>query len=465
MGAGGMSKIVTALALSVLGIGALGTSPPSKAAPATGAMCGANLCVQHVVVLYMENHSFDNVLGFWCAQTGHCNGMPPTVTLAGGIKVTPSTMPDLVPTIEHSVGGQVRAIDGGKMDGWAALKGCDVTTKYACVSGSQPAQIPNLITLASSFALSDETFSMADSASWAGHLYAVAATTDGFEGDIPSPALTGGPGWGCDSGKTTSWMAGTPKHATVPSCVPDPALKIANGGAFRATPVPYVPTIMDRLAAASLSWKIYTDPSPLTNPHGAYNWATCPTFAECLDTSQKKNMVATQQVLSDAKAGTLPNFSLVLDGLGTYGQIVQHNGMSMAVGDNFIGTLTSALEAGPEWDSTTLFITYDDCGCFYDHVAPGKNPDGTVQGPRSPLVIVSPYAVAGYVDSTPTTFAGILAYVEQNFALAPLSVNDAGAYPFTNSFNYSQVPLVPVPMHQAPVSAAQRSLVSPPDAT
>src|SRR4029077_3858029 len=108
-----------------------------------------------------------------------------------------------------------------------------------------------------------------------------------------------------------------------------------------------------------------------------------------------------------------------------------------------------------EWSSTALFITYDDCGCFYDQIPPGLNPDGTQRGVRVPLVIVSPYAIPGYVDTTTTTFAGILAYVEQTFGLAPLGVNDAGAYAFANAFDYSRPPRAPLPMRYTPVSAAQ----------
>ena len=72
---------------------------------------------------------------------------------------------------------------------------------------------------------------------------------------------------------------------------------------------------------------------------------------------------------------------------------------------------------------------------------PGTNPDGTPQGPRSPLIIVSPFAKPGYTDTIATTFAGILAFVEKNFGLSPLGVNDAGAYAFTNAFNLAQMPL------------------------
>ena len=420
--------------------------------------------IQHVVVLYQENHSFDNVLGFWCAQTHHCLGMPPSVTLAGGVVVTPSVTPDHVPKLDHTVKAQTAAIDNGAMDGWSSIQGCS-SPGYACVSGYTPSQVPNIVTLAGSFAVSDRTFSEADSPSWGGHLYAVAATTDGFTGDNPSCAdgvvkPCGAGGWGCDSHKVSGWVDPN-SHAliTEPSCVPDPALKLPNGGAFAPTPVSYVPTIMDRLDQARLPWQIYTTTSRPPSGTDSYQWATCPSFAECLDTKQRAHMVPTDDVLTDAQKGTLPAFSLVLPAADTdpiSGGASQHNEKSMTVGDRWIGTLTSALEHGPEWSSTALFITYDDCGCFYDQVPPGLNPDGTQRGTRVPLVIVSPYAVYRYVDSTPASFASILAFTERTFGLAPLNVNDAGAYSFTNAFNYSQPPTPPVPMVQQPVTRAER---------
>jgi phospholipase C len=426
--------------------------------------------IQHVIVLYQENHSFDNVLGNWCASTGHCIGMPPTITLKTSkgrhVVVTPAQAPDQVPVIAHSVAAQTTAIDGGRMDGWAKLTGCSASQHYACTDYYTPAQIPNIITLASNFAMSDETFSEADSPSWGGHLYAVAASTGGFTGDNPTctSAAPCGQGWGCDSNKISAWrnpVSGA--LAQEPSCIPDPALSNPNGGAFAPTPVPNIPTIMDRLDAAALPWKIYTTPTPDINlvppAQASYKWATCPSFAECLDTAQRQKMVPTDTILNDAANATLPAFGLVLPSPWSdpiSGGASQHNATSMAVGDNWIGKLTSALEASPEWGSTALFITYDDCGCFYDQAVPGTNPDGTPQGIRVPLVIVSPYAIAGYVDTTKTTFAGILRYVEQTFNLLPLSLNDANAYAFANAFNYAQTPIAPVRMVEQPLNAAQR---------
>jgi phospholipase C len=86
------------------------------------------------------------------------------------------------------------------------------------------------------------------------------------------------------------------------------------------------------------------------------------------------------------------------------------------------------------------------------------NPDFTVQGPRSPLVIISPYARPGYTDTRPTTFAGILAYVEHTFGLAPLSPNDADGYGFNKAFNYSQSPLTPAHMVTRPLPASAKKI-------
>jgi len=416
--------------------------------------------IQHVVVIYQENHSFDETLGYWCNtfSPARCDGFTGAVRLKDGVVVLMKQSPDVVPEVDHSVSSQKKAIDAGRMDGWDQIEGCTLDDGYGCLTYYVPGQIPNLTHLAAHFAVSDRTFSMADSPSWGGHLYAVAATTDGFTGENPvaDPSIRPGPGWGCDSNKQTYWVNSSKQALFEPSCVPDPSLHIANGGAYEATPVRYVPTIMDRLKSARLSWRLYTADSSQSE----YVWATCPSFAECLDTPQQRNLVPTDQVISDANAGTLPNFSLVLPGGGAAAGASQHNGTSMVTGDSWIGKVVSAVENGPDWSSTAIFITYDDCGCFYDHVAPGTNPDGSHQGPRMPLVIVSPYVRAGHTDSTVATTLSILAFTEHAFGLSPLSSNDAKAYNYSGSFNYSQTPLAPVPMVQ--IAPPRGEVVMPP---
>jgi phospholipase C len=182
---------------------------------------------------------------------------------------------------------------------------------------------------------------------------------------------------------------------------------------------------------------------------GGYAWAICPTIAQCLY-RDAHHIADPDTFVKDAKAGTLPSFSVITPS-GRHVADSEHNGFSITAGDDWIGQLASALMAGPEWDSSVMFITWDDCGCFYDQAKPGINPDGTRQGPRAPLVIVSPYVKPSYTDSVATTFAGVLGYVEHTFGLAPLGVNDAGAYAYAQAFNYAQKPLGPVPMVNRPV--------------
>ena len=431
------------------------TSPSPSPSP-------GNTPIKHIVLLYQENHSFDNVLGPLCAANTRatpCDGVT-TGTLPNGTTIPLSDTPDLVPQVDHSVATQTTSIDGGKMDGFANISGCSAPA-YSCYSAYLPSQIPNAAALATTFTISDRTFELSPVPSWGAHLELVAQTLDGFLGNNPfyntsaSPPPMGN-GWGCDSNKDEYWTApGATTSAPVPACIPDPSLnpmQYPNGGAYRPTPVQHVDTIMDRLDAAGLSWKLYTS---------NYDWAICPTFADCLDTSQKLNMVAPTQFTTDAQNGTLPSFSILLPQGAVTGPTSQHNGTSMAVGDNWIGAAISAVENGPDWSSTAIFITWDDCGCFYDHVPPPVSTEGI----RVPMIIVSPYAKPGFTDSTDATFASMLAYTEATFGLMPLGPDDAGAYDYSNAFDYQQTPIAPVRMTQQTISPAEVQYLAahPPD--
>ena len=455
-------------------LGASGAMALAALAAASGATrAQAATPIQHVVVIYLENHSFDNVLGYWCDQhPGRCpdGGMPSRVTLSDGAVVRPTLDPDTVPNVQHDEQAQVAAmhIVGGvpQMNGWQNIPGapgdqlgCDAAAHYKCISGYQPSQIPNLTTLAGSFAISDKTFSMADSPSWGGHLYAAMASVDGFVGNNPmaKPGVAAGPGWGCDSDKITPWITPAGRQERIPSCIPDYNLGLPNGGAFEPTPAAYHASIFDRLDSAGLSWRIYGDAAS-SHPGDGYDWSICPSLAECLYTSQRQHLVDAGTFITDAKS-ELPAFSIVAAG-GLHGLVGDscHNKFSMTACDNYIGQLVSAVENGPDWRSTAIFITFDDCGCFYDQVPPPLAPDGTREGPRVPLIIVSPYAKPGYTDTAGTSFTGILAYTEQTFHLAPLGVNDAHAYAFTSAFNYSQAPLKPVRMALRPLPATAKRI-------
>src|SRR5215469_12264937 len=129
----GLGAAVAAIA-ALAGVGAAG--PPGATA--------ASRPIRHVVVIYLENHSFDNVLGYWCdVHRARCpdGGMPARVKLSNGAVVKPTVDPDTIPNITHNGQAQVIAMDNGKMDGWNKIPpffiqiGCGARWSYACISG------------------------------------------------------------------------------------------------------------------------------------------------------------------------------------------------------------------------------------------------------------------------------------------------------------------------------------------
>jgi phospholipase C len=446
-------------ALASMMVVAVASTIASAVVPRSALATGNGSPIRHVVIFFQENHSFDNVLGWFCATTTRqnpCDGAS-TGLLSNGTRIPLSQPPDVVPSGCYLPVHQQRGIDGGKMDGFGDVCNCKLSSR-PCYSAYRPSQIPNLSGLASTFAISDRTFELSPVPSWSGHSELVAPTLDGFTGDLPfynagqsPPPPPQGRGWGCDSNRDALWTAPASTAPTPePACIPDPSLdpvKYPFGGAYRATPVPHVDTIMDRLDAGGLSWKVYSN---------NYIWSICPTFADCLYTPQKARVVSPSRFVSDAQTGNLPNFSVLLPSGGVSGSTSQHNGTSMALGDNWIAQAVSAVEKGPDWSSTAIFITYDDNGGFYDHVPPPFAGAGI----RVPMVIVSPYARPGYTDSTAATFASMLAFTEHTFGLASLSAFDSSAYDFSNAFNYLQAPLPGVALSPHPISGQEQTYLA-----
>jgi phospholipase C len=425
-------------AMAVTTAGLFGGAPPARA---------ANSPITHIVVLMQENHSFDSELGFWCDQNPtRCAGMPATVKLADGTTVVPGITPDKVPTVDHSVNAQTRALG----DDWDHIRGCFASTGYACISGYDPSTIPNLSALASRYTILDHAFSLANAPSWGGHVDELAGTTDGFTGQNPHAAqgVTPGPGWGCDSDKLGTMLPVNGKAVpSQPSCIPDYSLGLPNGGAYEPTVVKHVPTILDKMDTAGVSWKIYALSTATAQkypnlPPTSYGWSACPSFADCRYTSQDANLVNSNNFFTAASAGKLPNVSFVMPTGNRNNVYSQHNGQSNAAGDNWIGRVVSAVMNGPVGSSSAVIITYDDCGCFYDQVTPPLAPDGRQMGPRMPFVIVSPYANPASTDSTVTSSTGsILAFIEWDFGLPALGVNDGQADNLSTDFNLNQQPL------------------------
>jgi phospholipase C len=162
--------------------------------------------------------------------------------------------------------------------------------------------------------------------------------------------------------------------------------------------------------------------------------------------------LASSNIINAAQNGTLANLSLVMPS----GSNSQHNSRSMGVGDNWIGKVMNAIMNGPQWSSPAVFISYDDCGCFYDHVSP---PPG--DGPRLPMVIASPYAKSGFTDSTVATPESMLAFVEHLFGVPAMAGQEAVAYDALNMLSGVLLAVADPRRAELPAQAARAAGTTP----
>src|SRR5262249_6435603 len=157
----------------------------------------------------------------------------------------------------------------------------------------------------------------------------VAGQLDGFVGVGPTNSAGDGPlkgGWGCDSGKDSPWKnPANPKAPVlmVPSCIP----RQDRFGPYRPSPVKHIPTILDRVSYAGLTWKIYADTAPSAT---GYIWSICPTLASCIYDPKRHNHPSAnwqerETFFDDAAAGQLPAYSAVMPNF----ELSQHNHRSM----------------------------------------------------------------------------------------------------------------------------------------
>src|SRR5208337_291348 len=116
-------------------------------------------------------------------------------------------------------------------------------------------------------------------------------------------------------------------------------------------------------------------------------------------------------------------------------------------GENWTVDRINSIMQGPDWNSTAIFLTWDDFGGFYDHAVPSQI-DRFGLGPRVPLIIISPYAKAGTVVHTQYEFSSVLKFIESMLSLPSLGTRDATANDLLDAFDFTQNPLPPVVLNE-----------------
>lgn len=217
------------------------------------------------------------------------------------------------------------------------------------------------------------------------------------------------------------------------------------------------PTLTDELNAKDLSWRYYT-PSPSsiwTAPNSIQHMCgpdiPPPHATKCVGSDWVNNVVFytarnPAPILTDISQNRLPAVSWVIPS----GRNSDHaNSTANTGGPAWVAAIVNAIGNSAYWPTTAIIITWDDWGGWYDHVPPPQVVDdgyswgsGYVYGFRVPLIVVSPYAKAGYISHVNHDFGSILNFVEQNFGLSQLGYADShAADDLSDCFDLTQRPL------------------------
>lgn len=381
--------------------------------------------IQHFVFILKENRSFDHYFGTFPGADGAT-----TATLSTGQVIPIGPAADQLPRdFNHSWLSAITSIDYGRMDKFDVLIGpateaCNINGDYGCFTQMSQQDIPNYFALAKYFVLSDHMFSSIHGTSLPNHLYSVAGQSGGMY-DQPVLRSTGTLQLACEAepGSTVLVMD-------------------AQGNVTAPFPCFDFDVLTDSLQAAGVSWKFYAPAGSFWNPLDAINhvrntslWST--------------NVVPDTQFVLDAATGNLPEVSWLV----TSGTFSEHPSNSTCVGENWSVQQVEAVMNGPDWNSTALFLGWDDWDGLYDHLPPPQT-DQYGLGPRVPMIIISPYAKSGFISHTPYEFSSYLKLVEERYNLVPLTQRDAAASDMLDSFNFNQSPLPPLSLSTRSCSPA-----------
>src|SRR6201986_2954838 len=385
---------------------------------------GTNLAaVNHVVVLMLENRSFDHMLGYLYAGSGNVSpsGQPfegltgnescpdSTGKQVGVYQITPSTpnayfMPGADPgegykatndqlwgTDTAPAAGTPAAMTGFITD-FAYTISWETKDKWSIVAATSPGWImgcftpqalPVLSALARGYAVCDHWFASAPTETLPNRAFALAGTSQGHMDDYT-------------------------KTYTCPS-------------------------IFGALTRAGVSWRVFGyDKQPLTRAD----------FPD-ITSADASHFGLFTDFQAAAAAGTLPAFTFLEPSWPSTGNS-QHPNYTVALGEQLIHDTYEALQPGPGWPQTLFVLTYDEHGGCYDHVPPpwgATPPDNSAGefgfafarfGVRVPTLLISPLIAPGTVyrvpdGTTPLDHTSILKTVEQRWNLQPLTARDAAA--------------------------------------
>lgn len=375
---------------------------------------GDALPFEHVVVLMMENRSFDHyfsklpqygVTDVDVADESHFNYDPDT---------SPPTKVNFfhesrycIKDVAHHWSEVHLQYNGGDMDGFVATNN---PGGARAMGYHDQDDLPYLYWLSKNFAISDRNFCSLLGPTWPNRFY-----------------FYGGTSWG----NTQTGDLGD----LLPGSVPSKGKKIT-----------------EQLDEAQRSWKIYRD--------GIVS------FAVVFEQNAKHFGSSMTKFDEDVDNDTLPNLAIIDPSFTGANQNDDHPPANLQKGQKFIARVVNKLMSKPEvWKKTVFFLMYDEHGGYYDHVTPPPacEPDNLVPtdfkfdrlGVRTPLIVASPFVKPGYVSHFVTDHTSVTRFIQNRFDLPSLTRRDANAWPLLDLFDFDSAPLL------TPPSDAPEAVVDP----
>ncbi len=421
----GMRAALFPAAVAALMLGACSagvSSVPQAAGGSTGIHPpNSSSKIKHIVIIIQENRSLNNLFnGFPGAKTvkygydskGHKIALQPV-----GLSTTWD--------IEHNYIDFLAACNGtGNYPGThCRMNGFDKES-WGCGAGTQRcpdpeppysyvphSEIKPYFYLGEHYVLADQMYaSNVDASSFISHQYIIAAQASSAV-NYPSSW------WGCEGGSTDDIGTLDSERqygSDIPMC-------FSNN------------TLGAELDHAGLSWAYYAS---VVSGDGGF-WSAYQNIKPIYEGSDwKKDVISPQtNFFSDVSKGKLRDVTWITPTCANS----DHAGCASSTGPSWVASLVNAVGKSKYWDSTAIFVFWDDYGGWYDPEPPAKlDYDGL--GVRIPMLIVSAYAKAGYVSHTHYEHGSILKFAEDTFGLASLSASDKRATAPDDAFDFNKPP-------------------------
>jgi len=392
--------------------------------------------IKHVVIIYQENRSFDSYFGTY----PHALDDPGYVPLLGtpavdgipagsynpdqnGNKIYPWVMAAGQDTKDpdHGYNDMIASYDRGLMDKfYIESQNHNGGGKFA-MGHHDWRSIPAYWAYAQHFTIADNWFQPIFGPSTPGNLFLGAARSgtapNGLSVDVP-------PLDGPQGGDLSWWQADKAAGRLIPN------FTYENMG--------------DNMAAHGVSWAWYQggygdDDDTYASHHNPFQY-----FQNYEDGKYKDNLKDYSMFAEDIAAGTLPSVSLIKAG---YPQDEHPVNSTCQAGMDFAVDNVNLIMQSPYWKDTLIIITYDDTGGFWDHVPPPQvtpGPDGLQgEGPRLPVMMISPYVKENYVSHVQYDTTSILKFIEWNWGIPALNNRDAAAANLTDVFDFNHPDFTP----------------------